>query len=599
MASYVASRNFALAALIWVVAGALLISLLPQFGGWLIALSFLPFALRPLAGRLPFPRTSFDLFLCLFLLTAALGVWAAYDPASAWTKFWTLASAVLVLYALALQPHENLNRVTLGLCALGAWVTVHFLLAFDFNVQPSDFGLLRRVGEAWLAVRPELGLAPVNTNVFGGVLAMLLPFHLATALRAWRTGSRFELGWAVVTGTVSACGLLLTSSRAAWLALAAGLALWGLWAACVWLAPRLHRGAERLFGGAMALIGAALIVIVLVYPGGLLGLANRLPGLQSGYSRVALWAEAASLTSDYPLTGGGLDSFAGHYARYELVIPYKLFEYAHNLPLDVLFEQGVFGALALVAIVLGSLWRLFTAEAGNLRGAMLAAWAAVLLHSLVDDALYSGAGTPWLFVLPGLGLWLAPQPASQRRWLLVQTAALALAGLAVAVIPTWRAAALANAGAVEMARLELRGWPERNWQDEQDVGQLIPARALLEQALSLDPQNRTARYRLGLIWLRQDDVEKAVGYFQMPRLPSDIPRGMAKNLGYSYTWLGRIDDGVELVRTIPEAQYEMELYAQWWPTVGRPDRGEHAAQMARRLAELGLPYTSNPLERLP
>jgi tetratricopeptide (TPR) repeat protein len=345
--------------------------------------------------------------------------------------------------------------------------------------------------------------------------------------------------------------------------------------------------------------GLVAVVIVLTYPGGLLGLANRLPGLQSGYSRVALWGDALTLVRDYPLTGGGLTSFAGHYSRYQLVIPYFLFGYAHNFLLDVLFEQGVFGALALAAIFGGSAWRLARAPGSELKWASVAAFVVVLLHGLVDDALYSATGTPWLFLLPGLGLLLAPQPTSQRRWTLAPLAALALAALVFALIPNLRAAALANFGAVEMARRELAGWPDHNWQDNQDAQQFTGAQMLFEQAITVDPHQRTAAYRLGLIALMRDNVAEAARYLEIASAGDGVPRGLAKNLGYAYTWLGEIEAGIDPLRAIPEAQYEMDLYAQWWPTVGQPERGRYAAQMARRLEALGLPYTGNPLEKIP
>jgi hypothetical protein len=607
MASYVASRGFALVTLGWVVACAGLISFFPQQGGWLIGAALLPFAPRllaprPLAGRFPFVLTPFDFFFIVFLVTAGVGVWAAYNPVTAWAKFWTLAGAILIFYALALQPGENLHTVALGLCGLSALAAIHFLLAVNWEAQPSDFGPIRRLGDAWVAVRPALGLDPVNTNVAGGVLALLLPFNLAVILRAWQARLWSELGWAAVTGLIAAFGLLLTSSRAAWLGLLAGLAVWALWGACVFLAPKIKRSANQVFLALMG-AGAAVIVIgVLVYPGGLAALGDRLPGLQSGYSRVALWGQAITLARDYPLTGGGLESFAGIYSRYELVIPYKLFEYAHNFPLDVWFEQGLAGALALAVIVTGSVWLLARGADDEWRWPIAAAFVAVALHGLVDDALYSGAAAPWLFLLPGLSVLRNGQSASRRPWLTAQLASLAAVaaiGLAFALIPAWRAAALANVGAVEMARLELNGWPVRNWQDNGDPRALASARAWFEQALSTDAHNPTAAFRLGLIEAMEDDHARAVMHMEAARGVGATPHGLAKSLGYSYTWLGQIEAGAALLRTVPEARYEMQLYAEWWLAQGHADRAEFAAQMDARLAELGLPVVNGPLERLP
>jgi tetratricopeptide (TPR) repeat protein len=342
------------------------------------------------------------------------------------------------------------------------------------------------------------------------------------------------------------------------------------------------------------------------YPGGLLGLADQLPGENSGGSRLEVFSQAWELVQDFPLTGGGLASFAGLYSRYALMIPHFVFDYSHHFLLDVLLEQGLFGGLALSLIYLSSFWRLlrFKSPAEEtskhcwelMRAATLTAFVVVGLHGLMDDALYGGRGTPLVLLLPGLSLALTPDGAiNGRAWLKVQAgaAALVLAGLAGFFLFA-RAHVYANLGAVAMARVELAGFPEANWNQAHALADFQNARAFFDQARQLDPNNRTAAHRLGLLAFQAGDYEQAATALAIAGGPAPS-RGLAKPLGYSYTWLGELERAGPLLLQVTEARYELDLYSSWWPTQNRPDLAERSAEMEQWLAQAGAPFESNPL----
>ena len=141
-------------------------------------------------------------------------------------------------------------------------------------------------------------------------------------------------------------------------------------------------------------------------------LANHLPGLPHGSSRLELARGALDLIADFPFTGGGLGAFAGLYSQYVMVIPHFLFNYSHNFYLDVALEQGLLGLLAFVVVILGSAWLLVksiylspgTNNSHSISTAVLASLLVVILHGLVDDALYGNQATPQLFLLPGMAI---------------------------------------------------------------------------------------------------------------------------------------------------------------------------------------------------
>ena len=112
---------------------------LPQIGAWPLVLALLPWLLRFISTRRLTQRTPFDLPLALFVLTAALAVWAAYDRETAWSKFWLIVGAVLLFYAFA-NARATPAMVRVGLLtAFAVGLSLYFLATNDWTLsQASD-----------------------------------------------------------------------------------------------------------------------------------------------------------------------------------------------------------------------------------------------------------------------------------------------------------------------------------------------------------------------------------------------------------------------------------------------------------------------------
>jgi O-antigen ligase len=382
--------------------------------------------------------------------------------------------------------------------------------------------------------------------------------------------------------------LIFTSSRAAWLALAAGFGVWALWALRGRIRGRIPPAgwlATAVFGGLVLLAMAG--GLLLVWMAGGQAVAARLSGSVTSASRLGLAADALRLIGDVPFTGSGLRSFGGWYSQYILVIPNFMFSYAHNFYLDVALEQGLSGLLALLAVLGGAGWRLLTtplsadADSGWWRGALLASLVVVLGHGLMDDALYGNVGTPFLWLLPGLVLvWQGERAWGRWRWgwgVAVGVTAVLL--LAVLFWRPVRAQWLANRAAVGMARVELAGWPRDEWDDGRSLSQLEPVQTQLAAALALDPENGTALYRAGLLAMLARDYETAVSYLERAAVRLPGHRGVQKNLGYSYLWLGDVENATPLLAQFPEVGRELAAYVDWWGRNGRPDLAQQARGM--------------------
>lgn len=586
--------------LLAVTAGGLWYATAGGLGWWLLFLPLTPWAIRVASDKPPFRRTPFDWLILVFLLTAVVGVWAAYDQDAALGKFWILVGAIFIYYAMAGQRRSELWRAFGIVSGVGALIAGYFLLTHDWQVWPTDIDLLTQIGRRWMAVRPNLPLPSLHPNILGGQMAVVLPASIAFVAYCWRRREWLWTGIAGVLVAITASGLLLTSSRAAWAALVVAMGLWFLWILSASIAKLVSFSRSTTYLLMLLLLGAAGSWLLFTFTDGPAVILAKLPGPDSSTSRLDVMQQAWRLAGDFPYTGGGLSAFAGLFSNYIRVIPHFFFSYSHNFLLDVMLEQGIAGALAMLAILMGSGWLLVfpgksrrrrssSSDSGRqlFRWAMVASLVTLLLHGLVDDALYANLASPLLLMVPGMAVALSSkrvQQAGQKRpsrrlsraIVTVAAAVGIFAGLFFGFRRPLLSAWYANLGAVEMARVELVGWPTGGWDNGRNVALLAPSADLFREALRWNPDSRTAQYRLGLIAMLQRDYQAAVAYLKPAHQLDPGHRGISKSLGYSYTWSGEWESALVLLADIPETRDEMDVYTWWWGTQSRPDLATQA-----------------------
>ena len=584
-----------LAVLWWMAAGW-------RAGFWPLVPALAPMLARQLAGRPLWRSTPLDVPLLLFLVTAAVGLWAAPDRQAAWTKFWLVVGALFLFYALARQPRINLWVAAAGFAVMGALAAAYFLLTHNWQAFPVKFTLVNRVGEWWMAIRPPVSGPQFHPNVMGGLMALLVPYTLACGLLAWRRRELRLLALAAPTAAFTLFAIVLTSSRGAVLSLAVVLALWLLWGLSRRAKPDVPRSRFQVFS--LLLIPVALLLVVaFVQSGGPEALVNRLPETSIVTGRLELAGQTVELIEDFSFTGGGLTSFPALYSQYIRLIPFYVLPSGHNVFLDIALEQGIPGALAFASAILGAFWLLVRSASPTveepasyalsfLRWAAASSLLVMLLHGLVDDTVYGSKALPLLFVAPGMAVAMnRPAQSSGSEWErgcrrrsgVVAAAACVPVFLLLLVSPSWRAAWTANLGAVRMARVELAQWPTNEWADGSLVDALEPAEALFHHSVSADSANVTARYRLGLIATMRRDYEDAVNHLSVARTVDADHQGIRKALGYSYLWAGQPVDALELLSGLPQIEREMQAYVNWWQVRGREELAERAADMLAQL----------------
>lgn len=556
---------------------------------------------RPRLG--PIRPTALDLALALFLVTAGIGVCTAQDRSGAWSRFWLIAAGIILCGVIARAPVANLGAVAIMAGGLTAVLSVYFLLTNDWSTAATDFAWLQAAGKAWTAIRPDLHLPTLLPNQAGGLLAFLFPLSVASTISAWRR--KADLRWVlVVFSAITALGVTASSSRGAWGALAVS----GVVVASCWLWRRTAFRSWRL--KAVALLALLAIVGLCWAAATRSGGRNRDPqaaaaATPAGENRWELARDTLDLIGDFPLTGAGLGSFPGLYSRYILAVPQFYLGYAHNLYLDIALAQGPLALAVLVFVLAGSLLasaidvtgEASVSEGRLLQAATLAGIVVLAVHGLVDDPVYEGMGVTVLFLYPGMAAslrrggrrsmpsspkWITGLVQNGRRWL-AGAALLLLGALALTLAqPATRSAWYANLGALGMARQELAGWPDDGLlATEASIATEGPLRQF-ERALELDPTNRTAQQRLGMLRISRGEWESGISALESALRSDPSHRGIRKLLGYAYTWNGDLPAAQDLLASIPEAESEMEFYAWWWGARGR------SAQAQRAQAMLGL-----------
>ncbi len=550
--------------------------------------------LRITAGRSPLVRTPFDLPIVVFLLTIGVGIWAAYQPAVAWAKFWFLIAAILFYYLLARQPADNLWTAAIILSLLGFGISIYFFLSNNWEVQPVKVQLLSQIGIAWMRIRPNLPLESIHPNDIAGIAVIALPFSLALTLRyAQRKSYLWSFLFGLIVSLILAT-ILMSVSRGAWVAVGATAGLCILWWAITsWLNRRRMLYQQALFIASLGLLVCLAAGYIWI------SVDHRLSQVALGTadvivsdSRFHIFWSAIELIKDVPFTGGGLDGFPGLYSRYIMLNPNYILGYSHNIFLDASLQQGILAGLMLFWIYLGNISRLalkpLPSAHSYLRIAVLSSLLIIIFHGLVDNIVLRTMFTMLLFFVPGMavGLVASTNPEPVRKWrLLAPTRRLAIPvmialGLIIIGSITFRRPLLSawytNLGAVEMAKVELADFPTSIWDDGKHAELLSPAEAQFNRALAYDPVNPGAHYRLGLIAMLKRDFSTAVNHLEIAHRGDPYHRGMIKALGLSYVWNGQIDAALPLLSLISESNQELTNYQWWWGELDRPDLAAYA-----------------------
>lgn len=570
-----------------------------SLGPWPLILVGLALVLRAaLTGSL-FPRSAFDGPLALFLLAAAVGAAISVDRATAWgSTLYIYIGAVVMYYAVATLP----ERVKLAgvrtqplralLLALPSLIAGYFLLTTDWQSWIDKLGWLGPLLPLLAALNmPSLGHL-LHPNVAGGLIAAMLPLQLG-ALR-WRESPTWLRLIGGLLVALSLFGLLTSSSRGAWLALAlaAGMAL----AARAWQRQRAGTAQPAkaswqrwaVIGGGLVALGAVGAVVVSLFtalPAG----QHLLDAFRA--SRWTLWTDTLDLLGDTPLTGIGFEGFQMAYVSYVLLSHVGYQPHSHNMLLEIWLRQGVLGLLAFAWLAV-TVWRLRHATS-PWRVWALASILVIALHGVFDVPLYGARGMMLAFVplallvrAPYNELATLPRQANLR---LAVVACLMLVAALLVTLPAGRALIQTNLGALQQTQQELAlyDWPEWPIQDElrrTGAVDMAPIMARYQAALVSNPRQAAANRRLGQIELALGDYAAARGHLTAAYAAAPGQRATRQLLAESDAIAGDVQAAARLLRTVDLGQSQLQGRIFWYKHIGEPQYAaliEQAGELAR------------------
>ena len=504
----------------------------------------------------------------------------------------------MLYYALGSQPKQNLLLVSLLSFCLAVGVAIHFFLTFDFSGTSTSIALW------WMKNRPYVGWQAIHHGYTSGLLLIATLFAFYWLQHIWQKALNKVTAplkiFALLGSGVIVLAFTLTMSRGLWVAAACGIGSWVLWRIVTLERFKNQPRIQSFFPLFVLLYLGAIIVFIYLGP------ARTIDSGENDYgtnTRAEAFERATYFLLDYPITGSGLGSFPGLYSQYVLVIPHFYYINSYNVFLDVAIEQGLAGGLALILVYMGSLWlaarAIMKAESDELR---LPGWLSLfvlivtILHGLFYDYLYNGPGTVLLLfpvamtvlIVGSLNRSTAPIVQPRKTMSVPGRVMVAIPVLSIVVLLAlnWDKLAglwYADLGAVQMSQVELKHFPTNEWATSAVVPELTMADASLRSALRYDPNNQTANYRLGLISMLRQDFKSAAVYLEKAHESSPSHRGIIKNLGYCYVWLGEMDKAKALLEQIPESQQELDVYSWWWGVHGREDLAIYAFEFGSRL----------------
>ncbi len=253
------------------------------------------------------------------------------------------------------MPGRSPRRHVLRAVSLAGALTALYGIAQYLGWDPILPAAAYHIGEGiWTIVRPPSTLGYVS--YFATWLLFVVFFSFALPGRL-----------AKACAVLALIAILLTGSRAAFLGLAAGMAVWS----GMRLRPA-NAPTRRGLWGAAGFAGAALLAVLILYlsPAGqpLRSRARWFADDPWGGARPLLWRDSLRMGLDRPLAGQGPETFRAAFPHYESVALARAYpdfahESPHNIFLDAVVAQGISGVL-----LLGAWCALGFAAAWKIRG---------------------------------------------------------------------------------------------------------------------------------------------------------------------------------------------------------------------------------------
>jgi len=297
--------------------------------------------------------------------------------------------------------------------ALGAAMAVAGLVSLSIKPQGSTLWWLFQAGDH---LPGPLG-GFVNRNHFAGFLAMLVPPAMALAVTAFSSKHPLKGGLTAVAAALMVLTVLLSLSRGATLACAAGV----LTTAALLLR---HRKTHVFMTLVAITLLSALALHKLPRTEDIRSRLNTLKDpvhTQSGQTRLNAWRDSVYICATYPLIGAGPNAFRFVYPQHRRTSAREFMTHPENEYVQLATETGLVGMTLALGLIL-AVARLLNAgrtPAGVLEPGTAGCVAVIAVHAGLDFPLHIPLYAVGAAVLLGLAIPRKPRggPAALPRLL--------------------------------------------------------------------------------------------------------------------------------------------------------------------------------------
>ncbi len=264
-------------------------------------------------------------------------------------------------------------------------------------------------------------------------------------------------------------------------------------------------------------------------------------GTVQNYFRVQLARDALHIAHDYPAFGTGPATFIFVHPRYQGPLMAYRAELTHDDYLNCLCDYGLVGFAIAMFFVWAVTLALFQRVRADFRwgdrvvvATALAAWCALLIHSLFDFNLHIPANAMVLFALAGLGLRRLPREEIPRHW---STLPLAPLGRWLG----WGLLVFALLDAAELGRTAVSDILYEHTFATAETASSVESIQALDEALTIDPGNAQAMVLLGDLYRVRALKEKEIG--------ERVSEGQRALEAYAKAWKANpLDDTIQARR---------------------------------------------------
>ena len=492
----------------------------------LLAIFFLE---RGLRGRLISMRSGLEMPILLFIASAGISFAVSFAQGAALLQFARILGSAALFFALADSRKPVPEIIAAGFVLAAVGLAIYWPLHNDFSLSPGKLPVITAIGE-WLNSKAAIPFGPdIHGNVAAGTLLASVPLAAGLAWLAWQSKRSGFMILAVLQVVILLFGLIMTSSRGAWVGLAGMVLLAALVTASrTWTHSKNQKVA---FWIGILVLGLAVLLAISL-SGNFNQILGQIPDPSGSMrSRLTLWQEGLSLARDYFFTGSGLQTFWMVHAVYGILVHVPFIAHSHNSLLQIWIEQGILGAAAVcwgITVLMVSTWRALDQPGLPILGwAGLIAITGGILHGMIDVVFSVERTLPVVGLLLGfmtLLRWEIPkeikQPASP---LPARLALAAAAGLLLVSFWIFRgplaAAWYANMGALTQTRTELGLYDPDHFDDPtldqvRRSSNLSAAQSDFEKSLAFQPANLTSLQRLSMIALARAEYPQALAWME-------------------------------------------------------------------------------------